>query len=143
MHINMSLSNTSNQNRDIFASFMNRKFYSALFSIFLAAILLSGASVHSLSIGSTSQNYNSISQSSVADQIAANTICPLFAEHNFSGLQLIIIHPVRSIQKNVTAFLRNIEKQFSIQWKQATLRAITLELSLSVSKIIFPSHFFW
>jgi hypothetical protein len=122
---------------------MGRNLFSSIFSIYLAALLLLGTSAHQLHEIRQHQTSMALSNEPIAEQIKVNSLRPLLAEINFSGFQQIIIHPVKGIEKNKTTFLRNQEAQLFVKWKFVTLRAITMELGLSISKIIFPSHFFW
>lgn len=142
-NIKLPFTNTLDSNWHIFAVFMNSSIFSKIFSFYLAALILLSTSVQLLHEISKFQKESALVNEPVAEQLTVNTIRPLFAEINFSGLQQIIIHPVKSLEKNNTSFLRHIEGQLFIKWKQASLLSLVMELSLSVSKIIFPSHFFW
>lgn len=134
--------NTANQNRYIFAPFMSRNIFISIFSIYLAALLFPGSCAQ-LQEFSQSHSAKILSNEPVAEQLKVNSLRPQFAEINFSGIQQIIVHPFKGFGKNSATFLRFASTQFLIKWNSSKLRSLTIEPGLSISKIIFPTHFFW
>ncbi len=139
----MNASNTINPNCNIFASFMSRNFFTSVFCVYLAALLLLGTAAPQFQKIGQSKDSTALSNEPIAEQLKVSSLRPLFADINFSGLQQIIIQPIKVVSKNKTAFLKQQEAQFDVKWKFATLQVFVMDFSLSISKIIFPSHFFW
>jgi hypothetical protein len=113
-----------------------------MFSLYLAALLLLGTTGLQQEIR-LSNTADLISNEQVASQFKVNSVQPLFAEINFSGLQQIVVHSVKGFEKSSSTFLKSTETHFLVKWKSAILRSISIEPGLTIAKIIFPFHFFW